>query len=216
MASRRIGGFFQSLAVANESIAALLRILTERRRAVPQVSLSEGRSLVRGDGWLLAGFRELACTRLAIVTGRPAEDVTVLLGGLPPGRFGGSAWSRAALPRWPSGAGRITFPSISRRRYARPVPMCAWRDWGWCLDCREKWNSVAFHWRGKRPQTVQSARPRTYKLLRGFADGAGMQLLEFDGGIDSASGVHRRCRSPAASRLEDRICRWLTLEMTNG
>ena len=181
-ASPRIGGFFQSLAVANESMLLLDfdGTLAPFRRDPSKVKPWSGVTE------LLGRIRQSARTRLAIVTGRPAEDVTVLLGLHPPVEIWGLHGAERLYPDGQVEREELLVHQQEALRTARAHARSA--RLGMVLRVEEKWNSVAFHWRGKRPQTVQSARPRTYKLLRGFADGAGMQLLEFDGGIELRAG----------------------------
>ncbi len=181
-ASPRIDGFFQSLAVANESMLLLdfdgtlapFRVDPSKVRPWPGVTE------------LLGRIRQRARTRLAIVTGRPAADVSLLLGLYPPVEIWGLHGAERLYPDGRVEREDLLVHQQEALRTARDRVHSA--RLGMTLRIEEKWNSVSFHWRGKRPQTAQSARRRTYKLLRGFADGAGMQLLEFDGGIELRAG----------------------------
>lgn len=181
-ASPRIDGFFQSLAVANES---MLLLDFDGTLAPFRVDPSKVRPW-SGVTELLGRIHERARTRLAIVTGRTAEDVTLLLGLQPPVEIWGLHGAERLYPDGQVEREELLVHQQEALRMARDRVHSA--RMGMALRVEEKWNSIAFHWRGKRPQTVHSARQRTYKLLRGFADGAGMQLLEFDGGIELRAG----------------------------
>jgi len=134
---------------------------------------------------LLDKIQQTARTRLAIISGRPAEDVALQLGmARPPEIWGLHGAERMMLD------GRIEFDDLRPEQRttldAAKVSLHAAGKTG--LRLEEKWNAIAVHWRGKPEHFAQIARERTTKLLSPFADESGMKLLQFDGGVELRAG----------------------------
>ena len=126
-------------------------------------------------------------TYLAIVTGRPASDVAQLLGmkTIPEiwGLHGAQRLNATGqLEQEPLSAGQQAVI-----RDARAVIRGAGMHW----RIEEKPNAVAVHWRGESQRHVQSLKLKAHGLLQPFAEGAGVKLLTFDGGLELRAGRNK-------------------------
>ena len=206
--SPRIDGFFQSLAVANESM--LLLDFDGTLRAISLGSF-EGQALVRGDGTAEQDSAERPHSTRHRYR-QAAADTSLLLGLHPPVEIWGLHGAERLYPDGQLEREELLVHQQEALRTARDKVHSA--KMGMALRVEEKWNSVAFHWRGKRPQTVRSARQRTYKLLRGFADGPECNCWSSTAALNCAPGATRGMSFACCCKARDGICRWHTLVMT--
>ncbi len=148
---------------------------------------------MRARPW--AGVRELVArihdsgrTRVVIVTGRPARHVMELM-GLP------------FLEIWGlHGAERLTADGRIEADTLRPYEQEALDELrrsiaagvlGRDVRMEEKWNAVVVHWRGKPARVAATLLEGSLKLMTPVADQMGMQLIEFDGGVELRAGRHK-------------------------
>lgn len=129
---------------------------------------------------LLAALVACERVRAAIVSGRPLAELEALIGLDPaPELFGAHGWER----RLPDG-----------RRDDREPPAAAaglleteWRSLGPALGAQRlerKSASLALHLRGAPPGEAAALAARVGARWRGLAEGRGLELRRFDGGLE--------------------------------
>ena len=134
---------------------------------------------------LLDKIQQTARTRIAIISGRPAGDVALQLGmARPPEIWGLHGAERMTLD------GRVEFDDVRpEQRSTLDAAKLSLQVAGKTgLRLEEKWNAIAAHWRGKPEHFARVARDQTTMLLSPFADGSGIKLLQFDGGVELRAG----------------------------
>jgi trehalose-phosphatase len=136
---------------------------------------------------LLDGICAQHRTRVAIVSGRPARQVTRQLGLQTPIEICGLHGAERLLP-----SGEIENEVLHQRqvdalRAARQLVQQA----GMPLRLEEKWNAVVVHWRGKSPAVAEATRMRMLEIFSPFSEIAGMSLLMFDGGVELRAGRNK-------------------------
>jgi trehalose 6-phosphate phosphatase len=130
-------------------------------------------------------------TRIAFITGRPAQDVASQLGV----RFYPEIWGL-------HGAERMFPDGHIERQALLPLESAALTDArraiasdGVMVECalrmEEKPNAVVVHWRGNSPLSIRSAQARLLALLSPFSGQTGLNLLQFDGGIELRAGRNK-------------------------
>ena len=136
---------------------------------------------------LLDRIQQAGRTRVAIVTGRPAGDVASQLGL----RNTPEIWGLHGAERlYPDG--RLEEEElIGNEQELLAAARSAVHEAQLGLRIEEKRNAVVVHWRGKSTHAIQSAQTRAMQLLRPFADKEGMNLLQFDGGLELRTGRHK-------------------------
>ncbi len=142
----------------------------KRDQAVPYPGVRE----------LLSAILAAGRTRLVVVTGRPCRDLVTLLGIDPhPEIWGCHGWERL-LPD-----GRHELGEISPA--ARKALLAAHRwaeDSGFAPNCEVKPVSTAIHWRGLAKTTAGELRHLTLSAWQPLAAAGGLQLHDFDGGLE--------------------------------
>jgi trehalose 6-phosphate phosphatase len=129
-------------------------------------------------------------TRVVIVSGRPASQVTPLLAlRNPPEIWGGHGWERLM----PDGELKTQEPSqklkVSLEDAARDVAE-ALRLGG---RLERKTASIALHWRGLPALTALQVKARGYEAWQPFGESRELQLLPFDGGLElRAAGCNKQ------------------------
>jgi len=136
---------------------------------------------------LLDRIQQAGRTRVAIVTGRPASDVASQLGL----RHTPEIWGLHGAERlYPDG--RLDEEElIGNEQVLLADARSAVHEARLGVRIEEKRNAVVVHWRGKSPHSIQSVRTRATQLLRPFAGMEGMNLLQFDGGLELRTGRHK-------------------------
>lgn len=123
-------------------------------------------------------------TRLAIITGRPAETAARLLNLSHMPEVWGLHGAEHLFPD-----GRLERAALAEtNRDAIDAARQAIRSAKLKLGIEEKPNAVAVHWRGIPLQSSRPARDKALNLLSGYASIEGMKLLQFDGGIELRAG----------------------------
>jgi trehalose 6-phosphate phosphatase len=138
-----------------------------------------------------AGVRELLTriqsqgrTRIVIITGRPAAEITTLLGVVPP------------LEVWGlHGAERLH--TDGRRELEQPPPATRQTLDSLCTQLRrnsfgglfeEKPNAAVMHWRGHPTSKAKAIEKQARTLFEPLAQMDGLTLLEFESGLELRAG----------------------------
>ena len=129
---------------------------------------------------LLQEIHHCGNTRVAIISGRDACEVVSLLGIEPRPEV----WGLHGLQRWKT-HGEPEVLAIEKRVVAA---LAAARDWLSYQNLEEsaefKVGSIALHWRGASEMDAESIRSRALLGWWPIAKGSGLDLLEFDGGVE--------------------------------
>jgi len=140
---------------------------------------------------LLDEIQEMGRTRLAIVSGRPAQQVAAQLGmqRLP------EIWGLHGAERFRSNGKIETAEFSTSQQVALDAAKVALQETGLVaklgLRLEEKWNAIAVHWRGKSEHSVRLAREGITNVMRPFAEDSGLDLLLFDCGAELRAGRNK-------------------------
>jgi trehalose 6-phosphate phosphatase len=175
-ATSAIDIFFDQVRSASQRIlmldydGTLAPFTANRHRALPYGSIAE----------LLDAINSTCRTRVVIISGRPALEVTSLLDV----HFHPEIWGVHGLERL-SPSGRREFAFVD------PVSLQAITDAtvsleeaGLSENCEFKRCSIAVHWRGLRGFELEDVRTQAYMLLGPVACKGNLLLAEFDGGVE--------------------------------
>ena len=150
----------------------------DRDRAFPYAGVREA----------LAALLDSRRTRVAVVSGRPARDVERLLGLDPLPEIWGS---HGLEHRGSDGACEKSPAAPGAEREIEEV--CSWvAGHGWERLLERKPFGLALHARGAPPGEFSRARDAVVGRWRASLEAAGLEALEFDGGIEwRPSGSHK-------------------------
>jgi trehalose 6-phosphate phosphatase len=133
-----------------------------------------------GSTQLLQQIARSGHTRVVIISGRDANETIPLLGLAPPPEVWGLHGLQRRRPD-----GRIETVKIEERYLDALSDASRW------LECQYLWNaaefktgSIAVHWRGSTDLAAEELRARLLAGWKPIAKHSGMQLLDFDGGIE--------------------------------
>lgn len=168
--------FFRALARAPRRLllldydGTLAPFRARRDRAFPYPGVRE----------LLAAIHQEGGSRLVSISGRTVKEVKSLLGIEPAPEI----WGSHGHERYSPDGGYRVFevgPAAGRglRRAKEFLNGLGFASW-----CEEKAGSVALHFRGQEPAQVREVRQKTEERWRTLASDCGLQLHEFDGGIE--------------------------------
>ncbi len=168
--------FLSQLARAREAAllldydGTLAPFSVQRHRAVPYPGVST----------LLRKIMDEGSTRVVMVTGRPAGEVVRLLGVYPYPEV----WGSHGLQRLkPDGSCELVVVETGAREALEEA--MAWLE---SLGLRQlaelKPGSIALHWRGLNEDTVAQLRSKVMLRWMPLSVRPGMELLEFDGGLE--------------------------------
>jgi trehalose-phosphatase len=183
--SNELAGFLRSLAAAHESMLLLDFDGTLAPFRVDPASVRPWAGVTN----LLEDIQSSGRTRMAIVSGRPAQEVSRLIDLPKPVEIWGLHGAERLFPE-----GELEQDELLPRQLealARVREKVHDTRLSPDLRIEVKRNSVAFHWRGHSMQSISSARQRADDLLSPFAEVAGMQLTQFDGGIELRAGRNK-------------------------
>jgi len=136
---------------------------------------------------LLNEIRGVSRTHVAIVSGRPAQQVATQLGLETPIEVWGLHGAERLLP-----SGAVEHQVLPREQTeALHTARQAIEKLDMPLRLEEKWNAVVVHWRGASRGFAEAARSITREILSPFAAHSGMSLLVFDGGIELRAGRNK-------------------------
>ncbi|MBZ5600500.1 MAG: trehalose-phosphatase [Acidobacteriia bacterium] len=168
--------FFRSLTQASQSLllldydGTLAPFRKERDQAVPYPGVASALQAIMGEGH----------TRVVIISGREAADIRPLLGIQP----SPEVWGLHGLQRVkPDGSSEILQPD--ERTLEVLLAAGEWLDHQHLRHMAEfKTGSIAFHWRGLGECEAEEVRGRVLAGWLVIAERAGLDLLEFDGGVE--------------------------------
>ena len=124
---------------------------------------------------------EQARSRLVIVSGRVVEDLIPLLGlKRVPEIWGAHGWQRLTPGESVARIGEID--QAARDALSRAKVWAEER--GWSEHCETKPGCLALHWRGLNRTRQRTMRDRAAEAWRKIASEHGLQLNEFDGGLE--------------------------------
>lgn len=151
----------------------------DRFKARPFTGVREGiaRILHQGD------------TRLVVITGRPAREITLLLRGNPPVVDQPvEVWGLHGAERiYPDGRRELEqAPAPTQRRLDELREFLRHNNLGG--EFEDKPNAAVMHWRGASPRTAKFIEMRTRELFEPMAHMEGLMLLEFEGGLELRVG----------------------------
>lgn len=150
----------------------------DRSRALPYPTVVE----------LLDQIMTCGQTRLAMITGRPAKELKLLMNGGPcPEIFGTHGLERLK----PDGSYELAGGTDGQRMELAEAE--AWLHTQGLAELAEvkPW-AIAVHWRGLDPDVVNEVRTAAYRVWSPIAHRAGFFLAEFDGGIELRLGTRNK------------------------
>lgn len=173
--------FFRHLAQAREAAlmldydGTLAPFTTQRDRAFPYPGVSR----------LLKEIMTAGCTRVVMVTGRPAAEVLCLLGIRP---FP-EVWGLHGLQRLrPGGRPELVAADADSKKTLTEA-----REWLESIELRHlgeiKPGSIAFHWRGVDEEAATQMRKKVLLRWMPLSFRRNMALLTFDGGLELRLGL---------------------------
>lgn len=128
-------------------------------------------------------------TRLVVITGRPAREITVLLRGNPPVVDQPiEVWGLHGAERiYPDGHRDLEqAPPATQRRLDELREYLRHSNLGG--EFEDKPNAAVMHWRGASPRTAKFIEARTRELFEPISKMDGLMLLEFEGGLELRVG----------------------------
>jgi len=133
---------------------------------------------------LLADIQQQGRTRIAVVTGRPAEEVPWMLGLDPPPEV----WGLHGAERlYPNGRRALEKQAPEVRRALEGLRRKLHRDaLGGLFE--DKPNAAVMHWRGHAPRVARPIERRTRELFEPLAKLDGLRLLKFEAGLELRAG----------------------------
>ncbi len=142
-----------------------------------------------------AGVRDLlnqiqaqGCTRVVVVTGRPAAEILPLLGVEP----APEVWGLHGAERLhPDGRRELEQISSAARTELDVLSAQLKRDATGALRgglIEEKPNAIVMHWRGATPARARMIEKQTRVLFEPLAQMDGLSLLEFEAGLELRAG----------------------------
>lgn len=137
---------------------------------------------------LLNKIQQTGGTRIALVSGRPAQDVAAQLRLAQPPEVWGLHGAEHLLPD-----GSIEFEKLPLRKQLHlKAAHKALEESGWLAHAgirrESKWNAVVVHWRGLTEHKAVEARDAIYRLLQPIAADGGLETMLFDGGLEMRAG----------------------------
>ena len=136
---------------------------------------------------LLEEIRQQGRTRMAVVSGRPAEEIRPLLGLEPPLEIWGLHGVERVRPD-----GRRELERIAPETLEELERLGA-RLENESLDglLERKPNALAVHWRGVAPERAAEIERKTRALFEPAAGRGGLKLLQFEAGLELRAGRNK-------------------------
>ena len=133
---------------------------------------------------LLKRIQRQGCTRMTVITGRPAGEIAPLL-GLEPAL---EVWGLHGAERlFPDGRRELEETSTETRATLDELRERLRRDsLGGLFE--DKANGVVMHWRGASPHKARAIEQRARALFEPPARMDGLSLLEFESGLELRAG----------------------------
>lgn len=161
----------------------------DRFKARPYTGVREGIARILHQGM----------TRVVVITGRPAREITILLRGNPPVVDQPvEIWGLHGAERiYADGRRELEeAPSSTQRKLDELREFLRHNNLGG--EFEDKPNAAVMHWRGASPRTAKFIEMRTRELFEPMAKMDGLMLLEFEGGLELRVG---RDKGGAVERL---------------
>jgi trehalose-phosphatase len=180
-----VGKFFSNLSAANHSASSRALLMLDFDGTLAPFRID--RYTVRP--W--AGVRELLNqiqsekkTRLAIVTGRPPREIQPLLQLEQPVEV----WGLHGAERlYPDGHSELEEQSPAvRAKLDELTEMLHGDTFGGLFESKP--NAAVVHWRGVAPHTAHEIEANTRTIFEAAAQTEGLQLLEFERGLELRAG----------------------------
>lgn len=179
-AAQKLDRFFGSLQGAREALllldydGTLAGFRVDRFKARPWAGVPE----------LLRRIQQQGRTRIAVVTGRPPEEIPAMLPLTPPVEV----WGLHGAERlYADGRRELEQQAPAVRQVLEELRQRLHRDaLGGLFE--DKPNAAVMHWRGLSTQQAAAVRTRVMGLFEPLARMDGLRLLDFDGGVELRAG----------------------------
>jgi trehalose-phosphatase len=181
--AEKLDGFFGEFAGHARSLllldydGTLAPIRVDRFKARPWAGVQE----------LLGRIQRQGRTRMAVITGRPAEEIAPMLGLDPPLEV----WGLHGAERlYPDGRRELEEAPAATRAKLEELREYLKRDsLGGLFE--DKANGVVMHWRGKSRLKAEQIERRTRELFEPLARMEGLALLDFAAGLELRVGRNK-------------------------
>lgn len=197
-ASSSIDIFFDQVCSASQRIlmldydGTLAPFTANRSRALPYGSIPE----------LLDAINSTCRTRVVIISGRPALEITSLLDT----HFHPEVWGVHGLERvYPGGRRDFAFVDPAHLQAIADAAV-ALEEAGLSSHYEFKRCSIAVHWRGLRGFQLEDVRTKSYRLLGPVACQSNLLLAEFDGGVELKPKAARKSTAVRSILSEAESC----------
>lgn len=178
--TQKLDAFFSALASAPHALllldydGTLAGFRVDRFKARPWAGVLE----------LLKKIQEQGRTQIAVVTGRPPEEIP----GMLPLEPQVDVWGlHGALRLYPDGRREMEEPAPAVRQALEDLRQRLKRDaLGGLFE--DKPNAAVMHWRGLSTQQAAAVKARVIELFSPLAKMDGLRLLDFDGGVELRAG----------------------------
>jgi trehalose 6-phosphate phosphatase len=176
----KLNEFFRGFAGAGTSLllldydGTLAPFRVDRFKAAPWAGIRE----------LLNQIQDQKKTRIEVISGRPAAEIVGLLNLKSPP----TVWGLHGSERlYPDGRRELESPAPAERAKLGAVSAKLRCDaFGGLFE--EKPNAVVMHWRGVAPRKARAIEKQTRELFVPLAETGGLQILEFDCGLELRVG----------------------------
>lgn len=179
-ASKRLEDFFSILRGAPQSLLLLdydgtmAPFRVDRYRALPYAGVRD----------LLVRIQRQGRTRMAVITGRPAADISRLLELKSPLEV----WGLHGAERIHSDGRRELEQSSPEVQHALDELRATLRRDSFGGLFEDKANGVVMHWRGLAPEKARIVERKTRSLFVPAAQLDGLRLLDFEAGVELRTG----------------------------
>ena len=138
---------------------------------------------------VLARIQESGRTRIVVISGRPAREISPLLRGFPPVlRDPVEVWGLHGAERlYTDGRHEVEQASPATQRKLDEVREYL-RHSNLGGEIEDKPNAVVMHWRGASPRTARFIEQRARELFEPLVKLDGLMLLEFESGLELRVG----------------------------
>lgn len=179
-AARKLKDFFSAFPNATTSLllldydGTLAGFRVDRFKARPWAGVPE----------LLARIQRQGHTRIAVITGRPAEEIPLMLDLNP----APEVWGLHGAERlYPDGRRELETQAPAVRHALQHLRKQLKRDsLGGLFE--DKPNAAVMHWRGRSHEQAREIKRRTRELFEPLAKLDGLRLLKFEAGLELRAG----------------------------
>lgn len=179
-----LGAFWKRLAASHSRVlfldydGTLAPFRVDRHQATPYPGVREA----------LAKLLAAKHTRVAVVSGRSVDDLVPLLGLDPPPEI----WGSHGLERLHAD-GSYEMADLPEETRGLIQEAKAWLDdRGWAEASELKPGALAVHWRGLKAPQARDLRESLLTKWETLADEVGLELREFDGGLELRTSARHK------------------------